>query len=93
MRRGSSLHLLEEDIPSRMAAAMRRHRSVADSWSAVADPESDFAGLGSVGIDSGVAAADLDKAKLLADSGVGMAADGREVDAGGIAHVPLFERN
>ena len=95
MGRGLSRRLLEGDIPSRMAGAMRCPPLAADSSNAVAVPESGSAALDTVGIDSGVVVvvADPDTARPLADSCVDRAVDGREVGAGGIAHAQLFERS
>ena len=92
MGRGLSHRLLEGDIPSRMAVAMRCPPHAADSSNAVAVPESGSAALDTVEIDSGVVA-DPDMARPLADSSVDRAVDGREVGAGGIAHAQLFERS
>lgn len=91
MGRGLSHRLLEGDIPSRMAVAKRYYPLAADSSNAVAVPESGSAALDTVEIDSGVAVADPDTARPLADSSVDRAVDGREVGAGGIAHAQLFE--
>ena len=92
MGRGLSHRLLEGDIPSQMAVAMRYPPLAADSSNAVAVPEGGSAALDTVGIDSGVVA-DPDTARPLADSSVDKAVDGREVGAGGIAHAQLFERS
>lgn len=89
MGRGLSHRLLEGDIPSRMAVAMRCPPLAADSSNAVAVPESGSAALDTVGIDSGVVVADPDTERPLADSSVDRAVDGREFGAGGIAHAQL----